>query len=267
MRSASSKLPRSSISRAPAATRLRALRGRRRTRGRQHDRVETRPRGVRGGGRGGVAGRRADDRARAGLDRARDRDDHAAVLEAAGRVRALELQVQVVAGLLREAPGRDERGRALAERDEPGVCEVTPIRAPRRRDPRSRAAAASARAPRAARRAPSSASAERARARLVRDDVQRGAVAVRLLQEARDRDRRAAASSSATRASAPGPVLDREAEVERRAAVARRAGVGSSRHAASFCRKPVPIVPITLDHVGDHGRRGLDAAGARALRA
>ena len=27
----------------------------------------------------------------------------------------------------------------------------------------------------------------------------------------------------------------------------------------------MPIVPITLDHVGDHRRRGLDAAGARPL--
>ena len=62
---------------------------------------------------------------------------------------------------------------------------------------------------------------ERAGAALVRDDVQRGAVAVRLLQEPRDRDvaLRKLVRDARERA---GPVLDGEAEVERRRAVARR---------------------------------------------
>src|SRR5262249_19053152 len=60
--------------------------------------------------------RRADDRARAGARRACDRYHHAAVLEAAGRVRSLALQVQLEPERLGEARRMDERRRALAER-------------------------------------------------------------------------------------------------------------------------------------------------------
>ena len=52
----------------------------------------------------------------------------------------------------------------------------------------------------------------------------------------------------------------------RTASASRPAGSrGSSRHAASFCRKPGAHRPDHARDVGDHRRRGLDAAGARAF--
>ena len=75
-------------------------------------------RGVGGGARGGVAGRGADDGlgalAHGGADGAR----HAAILERAGRVEALELQPHLGLHELGEVRRVDERGAALAERDD-----------------------------------------------------------------------------------------------------------------------------------------------------
>ena len=71
-----------------------------------------------GGGAGrGVAGRGADHRLRPPALGPRDRDRHPPVLEASGRVRALELEMDAGADPLRE-PGRlDQRRRALLEAD------------------------------------------------------------------------------------------------------------------------------------------------------
>ncbi len=67
------------------------------------------------GGRG-VAGRGADDRPRARLDGLGDGQDHAPVLERAGRVLAFDLEVEVLEPERRaEAPGADERREPLAE--------------------------------------------------------------------------------------------------------------------------------------------------------
>ena len=66
----------------------------------------------------GVPRRRADDRACALLERLRDRDRHAAVLEAAGRVRALELDEDLDAEPLGSVRSAQERRRSLAERDD-----------------------------------------------------------------------------------------------------------------------------------------------------
>ena len=60
--SASSKLPRTSSTRAPSSAGLRELRAGDGALGHEHDRRDAGARGVRGGGRGGVAGRGADDR-------------------------------------------------------------------------------------------------------------------------------------------------------------------------------------------------------------
>ncbi len=69
-----------------------------------------------GGRRGRVPGRRTDDRARAGLERPAHGHDHPAILEAAGRVRPLDLQVEVrQTELAAEGPGVDERGEPFAE--------------------------------------------------------------------------------------------------------------------------------------------------------
>ena len=64
---------------------------------------------VGGGRRAGVPGRRAHDRLRALLDGLGDRERHAAVLERTRRVGALELQLDVAAGLVRQ---RTRSGRA-----------------------------------------------------------------------------------------------------------------------------------------------------------
>ena len=72
--------------------------------------------GVGGGGRAGVAGRRADDRVGALLSGLGDRERHAAVLEGAGRVGALDLEVHVAAGALGDGERRDQRRPTLAQR-------------------------------------------------------------------------------------------------------------------------------------------------------
>ena len=86
---------------------------------------------------------------------------------------------------------------------------------------------------------------ERARARLVRDDVQarrrcRSAAAA----AARSRRRAARARRRPARARPAGP---RRRDGSRTASCCRPAAAAAARaSAASFCRKPVPIVPITL---------------------
>ena len=72
---------------------------------------------VGGGARRGVAGRGADHRLGAGAGGARDGDRHPAVLEAAGRVRALELEQHPGADPLGDHRRLDQRGRALVEGD------------------------------------------------------------------------------------------------------------------------------------------------------
>jgi len=99
---------------------LGALRSRGRACGCQDDRVEACARGVGRRGRRGVPRRGANDRARARLDSPADGNDHPAVLEAAGRVCALALQVKVEARRRGEAPRRDERRGAFSERDRGG---------------------------------------------------------------------------------------------------------------------------------------------------
>ena len=77
--------------------------------------------GVRRVGRGRgrrVAGRGADDDLRAVLDGLRHGHGHAAVLEGAGGVHALELHPHVGAGAARERGARQERRAALAEGDD-----------------------------------------------------------------------------------------------------------------------------------------------------
>ena len=66
--------------------------------------------GVGGGARAGVAGGGADDRLRALLDGLADRHRHAAVLERAGRVGALDLEVDVAAGAAGQLRRRQQRG-------------------------------------------------------------------------------------------------------------------------------------------------------------
>ena len=81
------------------------------------DDLEPRRRAVRGCRGGRIAGRGADDRSSATLDRLRHGEDHPAVLERAGRVHPLELHVEIGEAELRpEATDVDERGRPLAER-------------------------------------------------------------------------------------------------------------------------------------------------------
>ena len=98
--------------------RLRQLPGRDGARGLEDRGAEARPGRVGGGGGGRVPGRRADDRLGALLERLRDRHRHAAILEGAGRVRALALEPELEPEPLGEPLGADERRRALAERHE-----------------------------------------------------------------------------------------------------------------------------------------------------
>ena len=74
--------------------------------------------GVRGGAGAGVAGRGADDRLGALLDGLADRHRHAAVLERAGRVGALDLEVDLAAGALGQPRRRHQRRAALAQGDD-----------------------------------------------------------------------------------------------------------------------------------------------------
>ena len=80
---------------APAIERLEQLADRDLALGQDDDHLHPGRRAIGRGGCRGVAGRRADDGGRAGLGGLRHGDDHAAVLERAGRVLALDLEVQV----------------------------------------------------------------------------------------------------------------------------------------------------------------------------
>ncbi len=86
--------------------------------GHDHRAGDARARRVRGGARGGVAGRGADHRLGAFAHGGRDRAGHAAVLERAGRVGALELQAHGRADHLREHRRAQQRRRALLQADE-----------------------------------------------------------------------------------------------------------------------------------------------------
>ena len=96
------------------------------------------------------------------------------------------------------------------------------------------------------------------------DDVQRGrALAGLVLHEPRDRD--------VVRRQPPGdvreharPVVHLEVHVERET-TSPCGSRSSSRQQASFWRKPVPVVPMTLIMSDDDRRGRLEAAGARAL--
>ena len=78
------------------------------------------PRGVGGQRRGGVARRRADDRLGAVAHGVGHRARHAAVLERARRVRALELQPDLGAGLLADRPARGRAGSSPRRATRPG---------------------------------------------------------------------------------------------------------------------------------------------------
>ena len=97
--------------------RLRHLAGGDLALGDQHQRGEPGLRGVRRHRGRGVAGRGADDRLGAVVDGHRDGGGHAAVLERAGRVVALDLEPDLGAGQPGEPLGVDQRGAALAQRD------------------------------------------------------------------------------------------------------------------------------------------------------
>ncbi len=210
--------------------RLRALRRRRPAGGRQHDRTQPGPRRVGRGAGGSVSRRRADDRVRARLDRALDGDDHAAVLEAAGRVRALDLEVQVDAERLREARCADERRRALAEREPRGGLHAHPSSV----TPRSETTGSGVERRLIAGSCPIAASAS-SRAPVAASCVTTCSAAPSpfcVLQQARDRDlaHRELLGDLRERAR---PVVDREAEVVRRARLARR----QARRAAATRRR------------------------------
>ena len=95
-------------------------------------------------GRGGVPRRGAHDRAGARLERLGDGKDHPAVLERAGRVHALELEVEVRDADGRAEPGGvDERRAALAEgepRGRVGDGQERPVAVHQARPGRARAA-------------------------------------------------------------------------------------------------------------------------------
>ena len=116
MWSAWSKLPSMATTRAPAISAWQQLAERDLALGQDDDDVEAGVRAVRRRGGRRVAGRRADDGPRPGLDGLGDGHDHAAVLERPGRVLALDLEVQVRGADGRPEPlGAHERRRALAE--------------------------------------------------------------------------------------------------------------------------------------------------------
>ena len=83
--------------------------------GHDHGAAHPGPRGVGGGARRRVAGRGADHGLGAAARGARDGDGHAAVLERAGRVRALELQEDPRADALGDDGRLDQRRRALVQ--------------------------------------------------------------------------------------------------------------------------------------------------------
>ena len=116
MWSAWSKLPSMATTRAPAMSAWPELAQGDLALGQDHDDLQSGVGAVRRGRRGRVAGRRADDGPRPGLDGLGDGHDHPAVLERPGRVLALDLEVQVRGPDGRaETLGVHERRRPLAE--------------------------------------------------------------------------------------------------------------------------------------------------------
>ena len=101
--------------------RLRHLAGGDLALGHQHQRLEAGLRGVRRHRGRGVAGRGADHGLGAVVLGDRDRGGHAAVLERAGRVVALDLEPDLGAGQPGEPLGVHQRGAALAQRDRDGA--------------------------------------------------------------------------------------------------------------------------------------------------
>ena len=101
--------------------------------------------------------------------------------------------------------------------------------------------------------------------RFVDDDVEHRAVGRRAPGRGARRRRRAAASRRATSREHPGPVVDLEVDVERRAQrsrrAARRARASTRRSGGTRCA----AVPIDADHVGDDRRGRLDPARAGPL--
>ena len=204
-----------------------------------------------------VAGRGADDRPGARLDGLGDRHDHAAVLERAGRVLALDLEVQVRgADRLPEPLGADERRGALAQRQR------------RRRVGHRQEAAVALHQPRSGRSPPSSASS-------VIDGVERDVDAVgqdarrrrpgprpgsrpRCGSRCRPRTPTAAASSSAV-GQRPGP--DRGQEREPVAAAVERVR-GRDRRAGRR-RQPGPG---RAEPAGDGDQVAQDGAARRRRR-
>ena len=88
----------------------------------QHQRLDPGPGGVRRHRRGGVAGRGADHRLGALADGDGERDGHAAVLERAGRVVALDLEPDLARRCSSESHAAvDQRGAALAQGDRRGA--------------------------------------------------------------------------------------------------------------------------------------------------
>src|SRR5574339_330396 len=83
----------------------------------EHERLDPRPGGVGRHRRRGVAGGRAHDRLGALPHCHRERHGHAAVLEGAGGVVALDLEPDVGLGQLREPAAVDERRATLAQGD------------------------------------------------------------------------------------------------------------------------------------------------------
>ena len=116
----------------PGDQRLEQLADRDLALGQHHDHLHAGRRAVgRRGGRG-VAGRGADDGPGPGLGRLCDRDDHAPVLERAGRVLALDLEVEVIEPDRCPQPGGRTSGvnpsprvsarRRVRDRQEPPVA-------------------------------------------------------------------------------------------------------------------------------------------------
>ena len=192
------------------------------------------PGGIGGARGGGVARGGADDRLGPFLDRLRDGHRHAAVLVRARRVRRLPLQPQLDAEALRQARHREQRRRALAERDHRRrvghrQARTEPL------DQRHRHAQPSSATPRpeitgialasplasGSARIASRALATRAAGRLVRDDVQHRVAVARLLHELGDRDLLGGELLCDPGEDA-GAVLDLEPKVERRGEVAER---------------------------------------------
>jgi GNAT superfamily N-acetyltransferase len=186
-----------------------------------------------------------------------DRDRHAAVLEAPGRVRALALQPDLAAEPLGEARRRQERRVPLPERLAPSELRDAAVGDHRQR--RGRAA-------RLVEASISRARPPGARRRLVGDDVQRRAPVALLLDEPRDEIpcARAAARRARARPGGRRPRRGRSRARTRRLPAAR----SSSRQQASFWRKPVPVVPtiVTMSATDADASRAAGAGPSSVIR-